>query len=134
MINLNRFIHPLWEKMQSFISNKKVLILIGGSAAGLLLLILLLVISLRMKDNQDEAVQRSHEENPVFTLRAIKQDELFLPREPDFLPDVMLDRDPKTFWTDEDAEQYWKDALNDNPELWKNRIFNAVDDIMENIP
>jgi hypothetical protein len=134
MNNVNRFIIPLQEKIQLLASNKKILIIIGGCLAGFLLLMLLLVISLRMNHNRNEMQQDSQELHQVFISQEIKAEELFLPSEPDFIPEAILDREPNSSWTDEDAELFWSDPLDGNADVWKNRIFKAVDDIMENIP
>jgi hypothetical protein len=129
-----QFILPLWEKIQSLISNKKILILIIGCAAGIVLLISLLVISVRMNHNRNETQRILQEENQIFEPKAIKQADLFLPEEPDFIPEIILDREPRSVWTDEDAALFWNDPLNENSDAWKNRIFKAVDDMMETIP
>jgi hypothetical protein len=134
MKNLNRFIIPLWEKIQSLTSNKKILMLIAGCSAGFLLLVLLLVISIRMNHNRDEIQSTSPGENQLFAAPLIEPEELFLPTEPDLIPNVILDREPKASWTEEDAEQFWNDPLNEDSDVWRNRIFNAVDDMMENVP
>jgi hypothetical protein len=134
MKNLSSFLVPLREKIQSIVSNRKILLLICGSAAGFLLLMLLLVISLQMNHTQDEREGASQEPNRLLAPEAIKAEEMFLPSEPDFIPEVMLDREPRSSWTNEDAEQYWVDPLDGNSDAWKNRVFKAVDEMMENIP
>jgi hypothetical protein len=134
MIDWNRYIVLLREHIQSMFSNKKKLMVICGSAIVFLLLLLLLVISIRMNHNQDEMQKTFQGENRLLAPEAIKQEELFLPSEPDFLPDVILDREPRSFWTDEDADQFWNDPLDGNTEVWKNRIIESVDELLENIP
>jgi hypothetical protein len=134
MKNWNRYIIPLQEKIQSLLSNKKNLLIIGGCMILLLLLLSLLVISIRMNHNQGEMQQASQESSQLFAPQAIKTEELFLPREPEFIPEVILDREPRDMWTEEDAEEFWNDPLKENTDLWKNRIIESVDDILENIP
>ncbi len=127
-------IFPLREKIQSLFSNKKILILIGGCTAGFLLLAALLVISIEMSHNQDEMREASEEIQQFFSPQAITSEDIFLPDEPDFIPEVMLDREPKSSWTDEDAEPFWNDALEENADAWRARIIRAVDDILETVP
>jgi hypothetical protein len=134
MKDWNQLTIPFQEKIQSLASNKKNLMLICGCAAGILLLLLLLVISLGMNHNRDEMKNVSEKVNQLLAPQAIKPEELFLPDEPDFIPEVMLNREPRDVWTNEDAEQFWVDPLQENSDVWKNRIIKAVDDIMENIP
>jgi hypothetical protein len=134
MKNWNHFIIPLWNKITSLASNKKLLLIICGCIAGLLLLVSLLAIFLHMNHNQEERLRASQALHQILAPKTIKEEELFLPEEPDFLPKVILDREPRDTWTDEDAEQFWADPLQENDDEWKNRIFKAVDDIMETIP
>lgn len=134
MKNWNHLLIPLREKLQALASDRKSLLLIGGCTAGILLLVLLLVMLIRINHNQDEMRRTSRGENRLLMPQAITQEEIFPPHEPDFLPEVLLDREPRSSWTDEDAEQFWNDPLNENPDVWKNRIIEAVDDLLENIP
>ncbi|MDR3019946.1 MAG: hypothetical protein LBU66_03470 [Treponema sp.] len=65
---------------------------------------------------------------------AIPAEELFLPDEPDFLPNVMLGRDRRTSWTEEDAELYWQDPLRSGEEQWRKKIEAAIDEFLERVP
>ena len=65
-------------------------------------------------------------------IAGIPQEELFYPTEPDFLPDFILEREPRRFWTVEDINPYWKIPA-DN-EYWQREIKLAVDKLMEGIP
>ncbi len=122
------------EKIQSLLSNKKLLLIIGASLGALALLMLLLVMSIRINHNRNEMQSASQKSNRMIVPHAVKPEEMFLPREPQIIPEVILDREPKSSWTDEDAEQFWNDPLDGNSDVWKNRIFEAVDDMLENVP
>lgn len=63
---------------------------------------------------------------------AIPLEELFFPSEPDFLPDYLLVREPRSSWSIEDIRPYWREP--GNAELWRNEIQSAVDKIMEGVP
>jgi len=65
---------------------------------------------------------------------AIPADELFLPEEPDFLPGVILERERKTSWTEQDAGVYWLDPLKSGEEQWREKIVTAVDEFLERVP
>ena len=62
----------------------------------------------------------------------IPPEELFIPDEPDFLPDFLLEREPRHFWSIDDIRPYWRSP--GNPEFWHNVIRSAVDELMENVP
>jgi len=64
----------------------------------------------------------------------IPAEELFLPEEPDFLPGVLLDRDRRTGWSEQDASEYWQDPLRDGEEQWREKIETAIDELMERVP
>ncbi|MDR2483390.1 MAG: hypothetical protein LBD08_07145 [Treponema sp.] len=66
--------------------------------------------------------------------RAIPAEELFLPDEPDFLPEVLLSRDRREQWTVEDALPYWTDPLGGESAPPLNRMRRIVDTIMERVP
>ena len=64
----------------------------------------------------------------------IPPEELFLPQEPDFLPGVILEREPKTHWTTEDAAPFWQDPLKNGEEPWREQIEAIIDELMEGVP
>lgn len=65
---------------------------------------------------------------------AIPAEELFLPDEPDFLPGVLLERERRSSWTEQDANEYWQNPLVSGEEQWRKKIETAVDEIMERVP
>ncbi|MDR2516977.1 MAG: hypothetical protein LBC88_06310 [Spirochaetaceae bacterium] len=64
----------------------------------------------------------------------IPAEEIFLPPEPDFLPQRLLERERRTAWTQEDAEPFWTDPLTEGREPYEALVRRAVDGIMERIP
>ncbi|MDR3139121.1 MAG: hypothetical protein LBT95_05545 [Treponema sp.] len=62
----------------------------------------------------------------------IRPEELFLPEEPDFLPEFIPDREPGP-WTAEDARSFWTDPSKD-AELWRRRTETVIDELLEQIP
>jgi len=75
-------------------------------------------------------------EKPVETKRAVQipPDELFLPEEPDFVPGVMLDREQRTEWTENDVMPWWEDPLKGGEDPWRNLIEKTVDEILGGVP
>jgi hypothetical protein len=65
---------------------------------------------------------------------SILPDELFLPKEPNFVPGVLLEREQRTVWTTSDVAPLWQDPLKTGEEPWRNRIEKALDEIMESVP
>ena len=61
----------------------------------------------------------------------IPPEQLFFPAEPDFLPEFLLEREPRSFWTIEDIRPYWRNP--GNPDLWREEINSAVDRLMEGV-
>ena len=64
----------------------------------------------------------------------IPADEFFLPDEPDYIPGVLLERDRRTSWTEQDVMEHWQDPLKFGEENWRERIEAAIDEYLERIP
>ena len=69
---------------------------------------------------------------PMRAVHLIPPEELFIPDEPDFVPDFLLEREPRHLWSIDEIRPYWRTP--GNPEFWHNVIRSAVDELMENIP
>ena len=111
------------------ISRKQVLIGLGVVGALCVLVVIISIVSVRPappepKQNLSEA----------FRSRDIPPEELFLPPEPDFLPEVILERERRPVWTPEDAAPFWTDPLDDGPEAYTELLTTAVDQLMERVP
>jgi len=64
----------------------------------------------------------------------IPAEELFLPDEPDYIPGVLLKRDRRANWTEEDAMEFWQDPLKNGEEQWREKIESSIDDYLERVP
>jgi len=64
----------------------------------------------------------------------IPAEELFYPAEPDFLPPLILERNPHQPWTIEDLELYWQDPKAGNEDKWKEAAKAIVDRLLEGVP
>jgi len=62
----------------------------------------------------------------------LSQDDFFIPAEPDFLPEFLLERDPGHTWSIEDIRPYWKSP--ERTGRWQDEIKSAVDKLMEGVP
>ncbi|MDR0376153.1 MAG: hypothetical protein LBH85_10640 [Treponema sp.] len=116
---------------------KIVKVAFGALVVLLCLLTGILFLQRNIKKNAD--VQRSRLETAQMSLRAtsdapsIPAEDIFPPNEPDYLPNVILERDPRV-WSAEDAREYWTNPLENEHINWRETITNVVDDILSTVP
>ena len=105
-------------------------------AIGTFVIILLIIIGASLVNNDTSGGQRvsATENAPAPQWGRIQPDELFLPDEPDFVPGVLLEREPRSMWSAEDAAPFWQDLLKDGEQEWRDQIEKTVNEIMENVP
>ena len=102
-------------------------LLIGlGGLVGLFLILVIAALALNSGKKQRNS--------PAATAAGftIPQEELFIPEEPDFIPEFLFVREPRRYWTLEDIRPFWR-APQDQ-ERWKEEIRSAVDQLMEGVP
>ena len=117
---------PLVERLLgNFSEDKRRLILFGFGAFVLLFLILIVLLIVNPGKPRGiaapEAMVRS----------SIPPEQLFIPAEPYSIPEFLLEREPRRFWTMEDIRPYWRNP--EHPELWRNEIRTAVDELLEGV-
>jgi hypothetical protein len=122
-----RFIRERFQKLSA--EEKRRLAVICTAAFSLILIISVIVpiVSKSRKKAFAEA------ERPAI-ISPIPAEDLFLPDEPDFVPGVLLEREQRTSWTEDDASEYWQDPLKFGEEQWREKIEAAIDNFMERIP
>ena len=126
---LDGIISKVRQFLQEKIPGKRERLMLYG-AAGVVVVFLFIGIIVLISGNKGQAVpMKSGHERGV-----IPPEELFLPGEPDFIPGVLLERDRRSSWTEEDAAPYWEDPLKDGEEPWRELIENTIDEIMERVP
>jgi len=64
----------------------------------------------------------------------LNPDELFPPEEPDFLPRVLLSREPRSAWSVEDAEPFWTDPASMDQVALHSEAKQIIDALMETVP
>jgi hypothetical protein len=121
------FFNDLLGKMTG--EDKRRLVLIC-TAVFAVLLTFSVIISIKKPEKKDIPVKTDRSRYNV----AIPADELFLPEEPDFLPGVLLERERRTSWTEQDAGIYWLDPLRSGEEQWREKIETAIDEFLERVP
>ena len=121
---------PLFQKVltsiRAEVEKRNPRFFIASGAALFLLVLLVALIALN--------AGRAGRGGPVPTrvVHAIPVEELFIPDEPDFVPDFILEREPRHFWAIDDIRPYWRSP--GSPDYWQGVIRSAVDELMENVP
>ncbi|MDR3114622.1 MAG: hypothetical protein LBU25_03780 [Treponema sp.] len=117
--------------MDAWQTRRNLLLLLGGLV---FLLICLMGILISMHHNAQIPSNFSRTLSNDFKPLSIAPEDLFLPEEPDFLPEVLLNQEPRNPWTLEDVRPFWTDPLQDDPELWRERIKATIDTFLEGVP
>ena len=107
--------------------NKKKPLLIGFGALAVLFLILIIAVGM-----SGSRKRRMASPDVVAGNLSIPTEELFIPAEPDFVPEFIFEREKRRFWSLEDIRPYWK--IPDSSDRWREEIKSAVDKLMEGIP
>lgn len=96
--------------------------------------VFLLVLSVLLSLNYPKKQKLAEEPETLDRQSAIPAEELFLPDEPDFIPGVLLERERRSSWTEQDALMYWQDPMIIGEEPWRNKIESVIDDFLEQVP
>jgi len=81
-----------------------------------------------------ESRQLAAELSADFAPLPLDPDELFPPEEPDFLPQVLLSREPRGEWSVEDAAPFWTDPATLNWPALRSEAKEKIDALMETVP
>ena len=114
--------------------NPKIMLIVSGALGIIIVLLLILaIVSRRKPGSQDTGQQSAYSDTPI-QREKLPSEDFFLPYEPDFVPDVLLEKEPKDSWTDEDARPFWTNPLDGNEAAWRRRIETGIDSLLENVP
>ena len=104
--------------------------------AALFSLVLILSVTHSLNRNESRrAADASGIRDERLNIRiAIPPDEIFFPDEPDFLPGVLLEREQRAVWTEQDAAEHWQDPLRFGEEPWREMLEAAIQELLERIP
>jgi len=110
---------------------RPILIALGGLVIVLIILIISSVV-LKTRGGKKDAFA------DIAAGPFIPVEELFIPGEPDFVPDFIPGREPRNSWTLEDIRPYWRNpgtaAETRYNDLWRGEIKSAVDKLLEGVP
>lgn len=99
-----------------------------GTIALILGIMLLLTRNSRVRRMQD-----SETITGIFRME-LPPEELFLDDEPDFLPEVLPERERRDKWNADDVRPYWTDPVDGEAGVYENMMGKVVDGIMEQVP
>ena len=110
-------------------AQKRILVLSG--TIGFSLILTIVVLSTMQVSGKDK-IPREPERLSIVS--PIPAEEVFLPDEPDFIPGVILEREKRSIWTEQNVLEYWKDPLESNDAQWREKLENEIDKYLEYIP
>jgi cytoskeletal protein RodZ len=133
-------IKPIWSVINNFtekagevlLPHRKLFFVCLG-LLGILLVILISIPRIVQHTPKIPADSSRKLESTVAPLSA-PEEEFFPADEPNFLPEVLLEQEPRTSWTAEDASPFWRDPMTGDPEIWRRRIEMAIDELLEGVP
>jgi len=129
---LKKLIQLIKEWFQKLTVGQKSRLAIICTVVFAAVLTLSVLISLKTNGNSTEKKKAKPSESVIYA--PIPAEELFLPDEPDYIPGVILEREQRLKWTDEDAQEYWQDPLKNGEEQWREKIENSIDKFLEQVP
>ena len=122
--------HRIASRLDAMKPEKRRIFFISLVALFTLLLVIIL-LAVNTSSGQDSGRGGINSAQGLVNL-SIPHDELFFPDEPDFVPEYLLEREPRLIWTIDDIRPYWR--IPENNDFWLNEIRSAVDLLMEGIP
>jgi hypothetical protein len=102
--------------------------IVCGAVFIILMLLVVLALVKRVPAKQTAAAE------PAPASPSLSPEDFFMPPEPDFVPRILLEREPRDGWSEEDARPFWTDPMEENAEVWRRRIEEGVDELLENVP
>ena len=113
--------------------NRRVLIIGLGAMLTLVLLLLIIVMVSRLGGGTSETPAQLMSLD--FT---IPLEDLFMPSEPDFIPELLFEQEPRSFWSIEDIRPFWRNPENSagitDSDIWRDEIRSTVDRLLEGVP
>jgi hypothetical protein len=127
---LQKILSFFGDRYKSLTDEGKRKLVLVGTACFAAVLVLSVLLSLDRPAKKDRLAAPDRQDYRI----VIPAEEIFLPDEPDFLPGVLLGREQRTEWTQEDAQEYWQDPLKFGEEQWREKIEAAIDEYLERVP
>jgi hypothetical protein len=123
------------EKAPVFFQTRRKAIFLGLGGAALVLILGFVAAALaRGHGRSARAGVSAGELTESFRPLPIAPEDLFLPEEPDALPEFIPARERRETWTAVDAAEYWTDPLAGKEALWRDRFGAAAAELLEAVP
>jgi len=126
----NQIIQALGDWFSLLPAEKKRAAALIGTAIFTVILTISVLVSIEMPEKED----KNHIFDRQEFFSPIPVEAVFLPDEPDFLPGVLLEREQRSSWTEDDALEHWQDPLRFGEESWREKIETAIDEFLERVP
>jgi len=130
LINLDKIIKYVQDRFKNLSGDQKKKLILACTAAFAFILTICAIISAGGSKKNDIKAEPER----LTVIIPVPADEIFLPEEPDFIPGVLLEREQRSSWNEQDASEYWQDPLRSGEEAWHIMIESAVDDLLERVP
>ncbi|MDR2194000.1 MAG: hypothetical protein LBP19_05990 [Treponema sp.] len=116
---------------------KKIVTLAFGTLAAILCLLLVVLFSVNYNEKKIKMSKLSETARTSLQMidhePSISIEDIFLPDEPDYLPEVILEQEPH-IWSAEETRAYWTNPLENERINWRDTITQVVNDIMDTVP
>jgi hypothetical protein len=119
-------------KLKEFFRTRRTFVLICFTVCAVLLCLCVTAVIVSVR--RDTGTEGGQDLGEAFSPLAVPPEEFFLPGEPDFLPDTLLERERRESWTVEDARPFWIDPLGEGVSDYTDLMSAVIDDLMERTP
>jgi len=109
-------------------AQKRLFVIAGTVGVSLILTIAVLATMESGREKNPNELERINIVSPI------SAEEMFIPDEPDFIPGVLLEREKRLSWTEKDAMEYWQDPLENGEAVWRAKLENEIDKLLEYVP
>jgi hypothetical protein len=117
---------------ERFNADPKLKLIAAGAILGGILVVTGMMLFL-MRNSRTRQTGDSEAVTELFRME-LPPEELFLDDEPDFLPDLLPERERRNEWSADDARPYWTDPGDEGAEVYEDMMSAVVDGIMERLP
>jgi hypothetical protein len=121
-----RLLNQCQELFKSIIQDRRIFLIIAALVVVVCICILTLSIAMSSR-------LKTSTVSDSFSVAEIPQEEIFTMDEPDFLPPILLQREPQP-WTVENILPFWTDPLENGELEWRERIRSSVDILLQEVP
>jgi hypothetical protein len=118
---------------ERFNANPKLKIIFAAAVLGMVLVVAGVMLILTRSGRAPRRTRDSEDIAELFRME-IPPEDLFLGDEPDFLPDMLPEREQRGEWTGDDVRPYWTNPGDEGVKVYEDMMGAVVDGIMERVP